>query len=186
MQQKIDELEKEIDRLCSEIHELRIGNHPKITVPNYTFEVESGTTTLLDLFDEKEHLLAVHNMGSWCIYCTMWADACNRLLRHLESAISVVLLSPETPKTQRKFAESRDWQFNLASFGNSLYISEQNVRSENDIYPGAVAYQRHGDQILRRNSCVFGLGDLYATPYSILAMCGIGPQGMGTEIRIFE
>ena len=176
MQEQISQLEKHIDDKCRELHQLRIKSDEKSPVPNYIFETEHGKTTLIDLFGDKESLFAIHNMGSRCIYCTMWADACNGLLPHLESVVSVVLLSPDSPTVQREFADSRSWKFQRASFEDSPYISEQNVCDEPETYPGAVAYRRVEDRIYRVNSCVFGLGDLYATPYSILAMCGIGPN----------
>ena len=46
----------------------------------------AGETTLLDLFGDRDTLLAIHNMGQGCRYCTLWADGFNGLLPHLESA----------------------------------------------------------------------------------------------------
>jgi hypothetical protein len=43
--------------------------------------------------------------------------------------------------------------------------------------PGAVVYERKGDAIFRKNSCVFGPGDLYCPIWNLLAMGGMGEQG---------
>jgi predicted dithiol-disulfide oxidoreductase (DUF899 family) len=115
-------------------------------------------------------------MGQACRYCTLWADGFNGLLPHLESAISVVLVSKDTPEVQRKFANSRGWRFRLASHGGGDYIQEQTVMDGHANMPGAVIYQRNGDDIYRKNTCVFGPGDLYCSMWSLLGLAGMGPS----------
>tara|TARA_B100001123_G_C14814729_1_gene829773 strand:+ start:144 stop:287 length:144 start_codon:yes stop_codon:yes gene_type:complete len=46
-------------------------------------------------------------MGQGYRYCTLWADGFNGFLSHLEDAMSVVLISKDDPKKQRKFANER-------------------------------------------------------------------------------
>ena len=47
------------------------------------------------------------------------------------------------------------------------YIREQTVVDGQDNCPGAVAYKREGDKVLRFNACVFGPGDLYCSLWSL-------------------
>jgi hypothetical protein len=40
--------------------------------------------------------------------------------------------------------------------------------------PGAVLYVRDGETIRRKNSCVFGPGDLYCPAWNLLGLAGLG------------
>ena len=171
--ERIIELEQNIGKLIAELNALRKTN-PGTPVPNYTFATLTGQVTLLELFGGKDKLLAIHNMGQGCRYCTLWADGFNGLLPHLESALSVVLLSKDPPEVQRRFANARGWRFRLASHGGGVYMREQSVVNEEDNYPGAVVYERDGDTILRKNACVFGPGDIYCAMWSLLGLAGLG------------
>ncbi|MDE0299000.1 MAG: DUF899 family protein [Candidatus Poribacteria bacterium] len=173
--EKIVELEGRIGELIAELNALRKTN-PGTPVSNYTFETLTGQLTLLDLFGGKDKLLAIHNMGQGCRYCTLWADGFNGLLPHLESALSVVLLSKDPPEVQRRFANARGWRFRLASHGGGAYISDQSVCDGDDNFPGAVVYERDGDTILRKNACVFGPGDLYCAMWSLLGLAGLDDE----------
>jgi len=42
-----------------------------------------------------------------------------------------------------------------------------------DNMPGAVFYERDGDTIYRKNSCVFGPGDLYCSMWNLLGLAGM-------------
>ena len=168
---EIQDLEKQIFELTTKLNELRqasVGDE----IPNYEFQTYSGKTTLRDLFGDNDTLLVIHNMGQGCRYCTLWADGFNGFLPHLESVMSVVLVSKDDPTLQRQFANSRGWRFRLASHGGEGYIKEQTAMEGHDNMPGAVAFIRDGNTIRRKNSCVFGPGDLYCSAWNLLAMCG--------------
>lgn len=169
---QIADLEKQIFELTAQLNELR-GQSAGEETPNYPFQTLQGDTSLLELFADSDNLLVIHNMGQGCRYCTLWADGFNGLVPHLESAMSVVLVSRDTPEVQRRFANSRGWRFRLASHGGGPYVREQTVLEGMDNMPGAVAYRRDGDKILRMNSCVFGPGDLYCSMWGLLALTGI-------------
>ena len=140
-QERIEAIERQIGELTSELGTLRKASEGD-AVRNYEFETGAGKTTLFDLFADKDRLLVIHNMGQGCRYCTLWADGFNGLLPHLESALSVVLVSKDPPDVQRTFANSRGWRFRLASHGGGDYIREQGVYGEAENYPGAVVYER--------------------------------------------
>ena len=170
---RVMELERTIGELTAELAALRRSS-AGTPVPSYTFATQNGDATLRQLFGEHETLLAIHNMGQGCRYCTLWADGFNGLLPHLESALAVVLVSKDSPHVQRRFANSRGWRFRLASHGGGDYMREQGVLEGDDNYPGAVVYRRDGDAIARMNACVFGPGDLYCAMWSLLGLAGIG------------
>jgi predicted dithiol-disulfide oxidoreductase (DUF899 family) len=171
-EKSIQELEMQIYELKAKLRELQKAA-PRTKVGDYTFETLEGRVSLADLFAGREKLLAIHNMGQGCRYCTLWGDGINPFLPHLESAMSVVMLSKDPPEAQRRFASSRHWRFRTASHGGGAYIAEQTVMAGADNMPGVVLYERDGDQIYRKNSSVFGPGDLYCTVWNLLGLAGL-------------
>ncbi|MEM9621026.1 MAG: DUF899 family protein [Pseudomonadota bacterium] len=182
---RIAGLEQQIFELTQELHSLRKVQRGK-PVPNYSFDVPEGNTTLLDLFGQQQKLLAIHNMGQGCRYCTLWADGFNGLLPHLESTLAVVLVSRDPPAEQRRFANSRGWRFRLASHGGGAYIHEQTVMADQSNMPGAVVYARDGDTILRHSSCVFGPGDLYCPAWHLLGLAGISEADWTPQFNYWQ
>lgn len=173
MSDEIVKIEKQLFELTMKLNELRKTNSGN-EVQNYTFTTLNGDVTLLDLFGEHDRLLVIHNMGQGCRYCTLWADGFNGFLPHLESAMSVVLVSKDAPEVQRTFANSRNWRFRLASHGGGPYIQEQTVMDGDNNTPGAVVYERDGSRITRKNAAIFGPGDLYCSIWNLLGMAGLG------------
>jgi predicted dithiol-disulfide oxidoreductase (DUF899 family) len=169
---EIQALEYQIYELTNKLNLLKKDVRGR-EVGNYTFATQGGTTTLLDLFGPHDKLLMIHNMGQACRYCTLWADGFNGLLPHLESAMSVVLVSKDDPETQRRFANSRGWRFRLASHGGDAYITEQAAQEGTQNMPGAVVYEREESKILRKNASVFGPGDLYCSAWNLLGLAGL-------------
>ena len=182
MDERIADIERRIGELTAELNALRKAN-PGRPVGEYTFRTDVGETSLRDLFGDKRHLLAIHNMGQGCRYCTLWADGFNGLLPHLESALAVVLVSKDPPDVQRAFANSRGWRFRLASHGGGDYIREQGVYGCEGNYPGAVMYERDGDAVVRKNACVFGPGDIYCAVWGLLGLAGLGDEEWTPQYR---
>ncbi len=169
----ISELERQVFELTERLNALRraaIGS----PIPDYDFQALEGATRLSKLFGGRDKLLAIHNMGQACRYCTLWADGINGFLPHLESELAVVLLSKDPPATQRRFANARGWRFRLASHGGGDYIREQTTAPGVDNQPGAVLYELDNGTILRKNAVVFGPGDMFCPAWSLLALAGIG------------
>ena len=174
-EKRIAEIQQLLFQLTGELGTL-LKQSRGTQVADYRFASGEGEVSLLDLFAGRDTLLAIHNMGQGCRYCTVWADGFNGFLPHLENAMSVVLLSKDPPEVQRRFANSRGWRFRLASHGGGAYIREQTVVEGQDNYPGAVVYKRDGDRVLRYNACVFGPGDIYCSLWSLLALAGMGAE----------
>jgi len=185
MTEEIQKIEQQLFDLTGKLNELRkTVSGEKVT--NYTFDTLDGEISLADMFGENDRLLLIHNMGQACRYCTLWADGFNGFLPHLESAMSVFLVSKDSPKTQRSFASSRNWRFRLASHGGGSYASEQTVVEGEANMPGAVVYERDGDEITRKSSAVFGPGDLYCSVWNLLGLAGIGAGDWTPQYRYWS
>ena len=169
---EIAELEQQIFNLNLKLQALKKANIGS-EIENYTFSTMEGQTDLRSLFGRHKHLLVIHNMGQGCRYCTLWADGFNGLLPHLESALSVVLVSKDTPEQMRLFANARNWRFRLASHGGGRYLEEQSVQPGTANMPGAVVYERDGEHIYRKNACTFGPYDQYCSLWNLLGLAGI-------------
>lgn len=189
MTTEIVELEQQIFELTTKLQELRKSNSGEV-VANYVFDTQAGETNLLELFGDHDRLLAIHNMGQACRYCTLWADGLNGFLPHLESTMAVVLVSKDSPETQRTFANSRGWRFRLASHGGGDYAREQTVARTvaegSTNMPGAVVYERKGDDIVRKNAVVFGPGDLYCSIWNILALAGLSEDNWTPQFNYWR
>jgi len=169
---EIAALEARIFELTTQLNKLR-GAESGSEVRNYSFATQVGEVTLLDLFGDHNSLLLIHNMGQGCRYCTLWADGFNGFLPHLESVMSVVLVSKDAPELQRQFANSRGWRFRLASHGGGDYMMEQSAQEGAGNMPGAVLYTRDGATIRRKNAVIFGPGDSFCSAWNLLALAGL-------------
>ena len=185
MPSEIVELESQIFELTNRLAKLRAEN-PGTELKNYSFDTLTGETTLLDLFGDQDRLLVIHNMGQGCRYCTLWADGLNGFVPHLESVMAMVLVSKDKPEVQRSLANSRAWRFHLASHGGGEYIREQTVMEGSDNMPGAIVYERRGEQIFRKNACVFGPGDLYCSIWPILGMAGLSDGSWTPQFKYWS
>ncbi len=169
----VQELEYQIYELTQQLNEKR-KQTPGVLVSDYSFDTTAGTQNLSSFFGKHEKLLVIHNMGQACRFCTLWGDGINAFMPHLESALSVVMVSKDTPEQQRLFANSRGWRMNMASHGGGDYMNEQ-IATEGmgTNVPGAACYEKKGDQIVKTNSGFFGPNDLYCSMWHFLGMAGI-------------
>ena len=166
-------LEAEIAELTAKLNAARrAASGPEVS--DYAFRTLDGEVRLGELFAGHDRLLAVHNMGQGCRYCTLWADGINGFLPHLESAMAVVLLSKDDPDTQRRFANARGWRFRLASHAGGTYIHDESVMPGHDNAPGAVVYEKRDGKVFRKNAVVFGPGDRFCSAWNFLALAGHG------------
>lgn len=165
-------VEERINGLIGRLAELRVKAAP-VEVKDYKFNTVEGETSLSKLFGDRTKLLVIHNMGSGCNYCTLWADGFNGILPHLKDAMAVVLVSSETPEQQAAFAKGRGWGFALASHKDLPYTKEQTTLGEWADNPGAAVYEKVGDKIVMRNKCFFDPGDIYCPMWPLLGLAGI-------------
>ncbi|MBT8142828.1 MAG: DUF899 family protein [Gammaproteobacteria bacterium] len=183
--QKIQDIQKQIFDLKQELSSLQAG-HIGDEVNDYQFTSLEGEVKMSDLFGDKDSLLLIHNMGQGCRYCTLWADGFNGFLPHLESALSVALVSKDAPAVQRDFANSRAWRFRLASHGGGEYIQEQTVVPGEKNMPGVVVYERKDGKIYRKNSAYFGPGDNYCSIWDLLNLAGMSETNWTPQYRYWQ
>lgn len=181
----IEELEQQIAALTEQVNAKR-REAPSHEVPDYVLSAISGEVRLSQLFAGHESLLVIHNMGQRCRYCTLWADGINGFLPHLESVMGVALLSKDPPEVQRRFANARGWRFQLASHLGGDYIREQTTMQGEANMPGAVLYERRNDRIFRKNSVVFGPGDMFCSAWNLLALAGLGGDNWTPQFSYWQ
>jgi predicted dithiol-disulfide oxidoreductase (DUF899 family) len=131
---------------------------------------------LSELFGGKNDLILIHNMGKDCNYCTLWADGFNGQARHLEDRAAFVVVSPDDPATQAKFAASRGWTFKMVTdpggrFSATLGYGE----GDGGIYPGVSTFRRgKGGAIEHVASTPFGPGDIYNPAFNLFDLLAGG------------
>ena len=172
MTQSILELEMKIMELTAELRQLQ-RDLPGEEVKDYKFDTVDGARSLSELFADKSKLLLIHNMGQACRYCTLWGDGINPYVTHLETAMSVVMVSKDSPEVQRNFANSRQWRMRMASHGGGEYMQHQVAANGMGNMPGAVVYEQLDGKIYRKASTYFGPSDLYCSQWHFLGLAGI-------------
>jgi predicted dithiol-disulfide oxidoreductase (DUF899 family) len=168
----IEALETLIGAVRGKIATLRRDRAPE-PVRDYELTMSSGTRMHLSaLFGNRKDLILVHNMGSKCPMCSMWADGFNGLLAHYEDRAAFVVSSPDPPEVQRRFAESRGWKFRMASVGDSTLAADLGFRTaKGDWWPGISVLRRqdHGS-IVRVGKSSFGPFDDFCPLFHVLAL----------------
>lgn len=143
---------------------------------NYTFQTPAGPATLLDLFQNHNDLLVIHNMGKRCNYCSLWADGLSSLTKHITQRTALVLTSPDDIKTLKDTANTRGWTFNIASTNNNTVAKDMGYENnKGGVLPGVSAF--HKDQhnnITRTASMPFGPGDDFCPIWPLFDLLKLG------------
>lgn len=184
MSEKITDLEKEIMGKKKELTELR-RNLPDKQFENYQFIASDGQpVNLADLFDGRDELLLVHNMGKGCPYCTLWADGFIGLQHHLENRAAFVVVSPDDVETQKQFAQSRGWKFKMFSYGANDFAEKANFVKDGHHWPGVSAFRKTADgQIYRTGWSYFGPGDDFCATWPFLDLFAKGANGWEPKLK---
>ncbi len=161
LEQKISALEQEIIAKKQELYTLK-KQMPRFEVPDYELKTRQGSKIRLsDLFNGKQELILVHNMGKSCPYCTLWADGLNGLYFHLENRAGFAVSTPDEPEIMDAFATSRNWQFKLVSTHGSTLKKDLGFQlPDGSYYPGVSTFIKaeHG-KIFHVAKAYFGPGD---------------------------
>jgi predicted dithiol-disulfide oxidoreductase (DUF899 family) len=175
VQARIEALEREIREKTEALATLR-RQQPCEPVADHVLHGPDGARVPLSgLFGEKRDLIVIHNMGSRCPYCTLWADGFQGVLPHLEDRAAVVLVSPDDPATQQRFAASRGWRFRMLSNGDSGFTEAVGYQGEKDgktwVWPGFSTFRREEDgRVTRVAHAAFGPGDPYCSVWHLFAL----------------
>ena len=178
---KISALEKKIVGLRAQVNSLRQREYRK-EVPDYELKNwNGGATRLSQLFGGKKDLIVIHNMGTHCPYCTMWADGFNGVLPHLEDRAAFVVVSPDLPKIQKQFARSRDWKFRMLSGHGGDFIKDSGFWAETGDYtgpqPGVTTFVKEKGKIYRVSRTSFGPGDDFCGVWHLFDLLKGGADG---------
>lgn len=175
---QLNDARRRISEIRTEMRELQSGIEPQ-AVDDYEFGSCEGNVRLSQLFGRHDELFVVHNMGSTCRYCTIWADGFNGILDHLQSRAAFVVSSPEAPEAQREFAAGRGWRFRMVSHAGTTFADDMGYFTEAGEYagfqPGVSVFGKHGDRILRLSDTSFGPNDDFCSLWHLFNLLPEGP-----------
>jgi predicted dithiol-disulfide oxidoreductase (DUF899 family) len=147
-------------------------------VADYEFQTLEGPAKLSGLFGKHSDLIVVHNMGSSCPNCTLWADGYNGLHQHVVTRTGFVVSSPDPPARQRQFAESRGWMFPMVSHMGSTFAEDMGYRSPKGGWlPGVSVFRRDGNRIVRVSDVSWSPGDDFCTLWHFFDLLPGGAAG---------
>jgi predicted dithiol-disulfide oxidoreductase (DUF899 family) len=153
-------------------------------VDDYTFASPKGPVRLSQLFGDKRDLIVIHNMGSHCPYCTLWADGYNGLYPHLATRAAFVVTSPDPPAVQRRFARSRGWRFPMVSHMGTTFAADMGYRSrEGHFLPGLSAFRRTRDGIARVSDTGSRPGDDFCAAWHLFDLLPDGAADWRPRFR---
>ena len=173
---RLVEYRREIAELRNKMREVRAAAEPE-AVADYVFAKSDGSVRLSELFGEKPDLIVIHNMGTSCPSCTLWADGFNGVYNHLANRAAFVVSSPDAPALQKSFAASRSWRFPMVSHNGTTFAADMGYRSEHGGWlPGVSVFRRDNNRILRVSDAGFGPDDDFCSLWRIFDLL---PGGAG-------
>ncbi|AIE83722.1 DUF899 family protein [Fimbriimonas ginsengisoli] len=179
---QIDELQNEIEAAKRRLVEVR-KRRPKEPIQDYVLQDSDGNEVRLsELFGDKDDLIVIHNMGTSCSHCTLWADGFTGLVPHLTNRAALVLCSPDKPEVQKRFAAKRDWNFKMVSSHDSSFYKDMGFWATDGPYPGpwpgVSTFRREPDGSINRIAkATFGPGDDFCAVWPLLDMLENGANG---------
>lgn len=168
IRKKIKKIENAMMQQKADLAKLRRKSKPQPVSDFILTTLDGSDVKISELFGKKSELILVHNMGSSCPYCTLWADGFNGLLPHLENRAAFVIETPEAPRAIKAFRKNRKWNFNMVSSKGSSFRKEMGYQNENgDVAPGVSTFVKKGSKIYRVADTEFGPGDNYCPAWDL-------------------
>jgi predicted dithiol-disulfide oxidoreductase (DUF899 family) len=184
LEHEISKAGKEVIKAKEKLAKLR-RRLPGLEVEDYTLlEARGNKVTLSSFFGEKDELIVIYNMGKACPYCTMWADGFNGAAKHLEDRAAFVLVSPDPPEAQAKFAASRGWTFRMASAHGTSFAKDLGFQAKDGGYmPGVSVFQKRKDAtIVQVSKARFGPGDDFCSTWHLFDLLPRGRAGWAPKL----
>jgi len=178
---KLADYRRRIADLRREMHALRAAAVPE-DVQDYTFATPRGPTRLSELFGAKRDLILIHNMGTSCANCTLWADGYNGIYDHLAARAAFVVSSPDPPEVQRAFAAGRGWRFPMVSHAGTAFAADMGYRSERGWLPGITVFRSDGGRLLRVTDAPCDIGDDFCALWHIFDLLPDGAAGFRAKV----
>lgn len=174
---EIHKLEQDIMEKKKKLAQLR-KSVPEQKVENYLFSTTGNReVTLLELFQQKDELIVIHNMGKSCSYCTMWADGFNGVYEHLIQKAAFVVSSPDEPDVQEDFAASRGWVFPMISTKGTTFKEDFGFQKDAYYYPGVSSFRKdERGNIYHHAKASLGPGDDYNVVWHLLDLLPSGSE----------
>lgn len=174
---RLSEYRQQIASIREKMRETQQAVEPQ-RIDDYTFQTTDGPIQLSQLFGKHDDLIVIHNMGTTCSSCTMWADGYNGIHHHITSRTAFVVCSPDAPETQREFAASRGWKFPMVSHAGTTFAADMGYRTNKGGWlPGMSVFRREGAVIERVSDTRFGPGDDFCTIWHMFDMLPGGAKG---------
>lgn len=173
---KLESYRRQIAGIREKMQVLQASATPE-PVEDYVFATPRGKVKLSALFGRKSDLIAIHNMGSSCPYCTLWADGFNGIYDHLANRAAFVVTSPDPAAAQKRFASSRGWRFPMVSHAGTTFAADMGYQFRDGGWrPGVSVFQRRNGRIVRVSDANFSPGDDYCAVWHLLDLL---PGGAG-------
>jgi predicted dithiol-disulfide oxidoreductase (DUF899 family)/predicted enzyme related to lactoylglutathione lyase len=184
---EIQQLEKEILEKKKQLAEMK-RNIEKEKVDNYVFSsFHNGRVTLEELFEDKNELFVVHNMGKSCNYCTMWADGFNSVYHHIRRKAAFVVSTPDAPEIQENFAAERSWIFPVVSTKGTTFKEDMGFVVDEGFYPGVTVFSKDDNGVIYRHaSSFFGPGDDFCSVWPLFDLLPSGYEDYKPSKKINE
>ena len=177
---EIENLETEIGEKLKRLAELKRSAAGE-NVTDFSLKNNDGEVKLSSLFGEKKDLIVIHNMGTGCPYCTLWADGFNGLYQHFADRAAFAVVSPDNPEVQQKFAEQRGWRFPMYSAEDSDFTKEMGFDSLQGPLPGVSTFHKTIDGIELVAQAPFGPFDPFCSIWHIFAFLKDGISNWGPK-----
>ena len=153
-------------------------------VTDYVFkDWDNKNVKLSSLFGKSKDLILVHNMGKRCPYCTMWADGFNGVVDHIQDRTSFVVVSPDSPETQKAFATGRGWKFKMLSAMGTSFSKDMGFQGDEGAEPGVSVFHKVDGKILRVAKDKFGPGDPYCIVWHFFDLLPKGDDGWSPKYK---
>jgi predicted dithiol-disulfide oxidoreductase (DUF899 family) len=181
--EKINAYRSQISDLRAKIRQAQEAIEPEEVKDYALARAVGGAVKLSELFDGNDTLFVIHNMGASCSYCTLWADGFNGVFDHLRNRAAFVLVSPDTPEQQQKFASTRGWRFPMASCKGTTFAQDMGYWRDDGPMPGVSVFKRDGSRILRVADTSFSPGDDFCSVWHFFDLI---PEGAASWTPKFK
>lgn len=180
--EKLAEYRRQIADIREKVRSTQAAIEPE-DVQDYEFATPQGKARLSELFGDKDTLFIIHNMGTGCANCTMWADGFNGVFDHLRDRAAFVVSSPDSPERQQSFAAGRGWKFPMVSNQGTTFAEDMGYLLNGRAMPGVSVFKRKGDRIMRVADTAFTHGDDFCSVWHLLDLIPEGAAGWQPKFR---
>lgn len=181
---QIRNTEEQITELKQSLVQLK-KSLPREEIQDYSLLDLNGPVKLSSLFGPQQDLIVIHNMGQNCPYCTLWADGLKGVLQHLTARTAFVVVSPDDPAAQHKFAQSREWEFRMISGQGSTFTKDLGFETKDGyVLPGYSTFRKDDEgRIVRVGYAFFGPGDDYSPIWHMFELLEHGVNDWAPQFK---